>query len=192
MNGTASQRMLRILAAWFVVEDEAGRARLTKRLVELKGELKLDIAGRDFVLSGRADRFDMTDTGLRIVDYKTGTAPGKDEVLSGLNPQLPLEAAMVMEGGFGPELARIVPTELTYIELKGRTTAGAVKTIVPKNGSVAELANETLVSLISLLARFNAPEQAYHVKPRAKFKSKTTDYDHLSRWPEWGRLGGGE
>jgi ATP-dependent helicase/nuclease subunit B len=182
-------RFLRV-AAWFIGQDEADRARLTKRLVELKGELRFDIAGRGFVLSGRADRFDVTDTGLRIVDYKTGTAPSEKQVRIGLSPQLPLEAAMAMRGGFGPELERLTPDELAYVELKGGRIPGAVKTVTPEAGPVAAFAAETLDNLITLLARFADPDQAYFVKPRAQFASRFTDYDHLSRWPEWGRLGG--
>ena len=40
--------------------------------------------------------------------------------------------------------------------------------------------------------RFADPEQPYYVKPRSQFARRFTDYDHLSRWPEWGASGGGE
>ncbi|WP_436643493.1 double-strand break repair protein AddB [Microbaculum sp. FT89] len=182
-------RFLRV-ADWFVGRDAEDRAGLKQRLVEQKGELKLEIAGREIMLSGRADRFDVTDRGLRIVDYKTGTAPSDKQVLTGLSPQLPLEAAMAMNGGFGPDLARLSPVELAYVELKGSRVPGAVKTVVPTDMTVADFAAGTLASLTGLLARFADPDQAYFVKPRAQFAGRFTDYDHLSRWPEWGRLGG--
>lgn len=185
-------RFLRV-AEWFVAQDEAERAGLKQRLVEVSGRLVVPVAGRDFTLRGRADRFDVTSGGtLRIVDYKTGGAPSEKQVRSGLSPQLPLEAAMAMNGGFGSELAAMPPAELVYVELKGGRVPGEVRTIAPGEGSVAEFAAATLASLARLLDRFARPEQPYFVKPRSQFARAVTDYDHLSRWPEWGRLGGGE
>jgi len=179
------------VAAWFVAQDEEDRKHLTARFVEQTGQLKLPVADGEVLLTGRADRFDVTANGLRVVDYKTGTAPSDKQVLSGLSPQLPLEAAMAANGGFGPELQRLTPAGLTYVELKGSRVPGMVKDVLPEDGTVAEFAAETLQNLIGLLERFADPAQPYFVKPRAQFASRFTDYDHLSRWPEWGRLGAG-
>jgi len=179
------------VAAWFTAQDRLDREEIERRLVEIDGRHTLSVAGEDFNLTGRADRFDILKGGtVRAVDYKTGTAPSDIQVLSGLSPQLPLEAAMALNGGFGADLKGLQPADLTYIELKGGRVPGQVRTIAPKEGTTADLAIETLARLIGLLTRFADPGQPYLVKPRAKFARAVTDYDHLSRWPEWGRLGG--
>ena len=41
----------------------------------------------------------LRDGGARLIDYKSGTPPGKKEVTIGLAPQLTLEAAILMQGG---------------------------------------------------------------------------------------------
>ena len=184
-------RFLRV-AEWFVTRDAADRVGLDARHVEVPGDLAFDVAGRPFRLTGRADRFDVTGNNIHIVDYKTGTAPSEKQVRIGLSPQLPLEAAMAMKGGFGPDLARLTPDELVYVELRGSRIAGEVKTIAPEEGTVAEFAAATLENFVGLLTRFADPGQPYYVKPRAQFARTFTDYDHLSRWPEWGRMGGGD
>ena len=183
-------RFLRI-ADWFAAQDRQDREETQRRLIEIAGRHTFPIAGEAFELVGRADRFDVLHNGtVRVVDYKTGTAPSDTQVATGLSPQLPLEAAMAMKGGFGADLEGLTPTDLTYIELKGGRVPGQVRTIAPKTGTISDLATETLARLTGLLARFADPDQPYLVKPRAKFARAVTDYDHLSRWPEWGRLGG--
>ncbi|MEJ8570522.1 double-strand break repair protein AddB [Microbaculum marinum] len=183
-------RFLRI-AEWFVARDRAERPGLKARFVEQTGDLSLPVAGRPFRLTGRGDRFDVAASGgLRIVDYKTGAAPTEKQVRIGLSPQLPLEAAMAMGGGFGPQVAGLEPDRLAYVELRGGRNPGEVKEIAPEEGTVADFARATLASLIRLLERFADSGQPYYVKPRSQFARKVTDYDHLSRWPEWGAGGG--
>ncbi|TCT10678.1 ATP-dependent helicase/nuclease subunit B [Tepidamorphus gemmatus] len=185
-------RFLRV-AEWFAAIDAEDRRVKARRIVETGGALELDIAGRRMTLTGRADRIDVRPDGtLRIVDYKTGSVPSPPQVLSGLSPQLPLEAAIAMRGGFDGVEPGLVATELVYIELKGSRRAGSILPIAPNDTTVAAFAEETLNRLIGLLHRFCDPGQPYHVKPRAQFLKRFNDYDHLSRWPEWAVAGGGE
>ena len=66
--------------------------------LEIKGGLKLG----DFELSGVADRIDiLKNGGAVILDYKTGAAPSRKQVTQLLSPQLPLEAAILAQDGFG-------------------------------------------------------------------------------------------
>ncbi len=59
-----------LLGAYFVMEDpSAVRAVQREQLVEVQLQ-------EEFVLRGYVDRLDETDEGLRVVDYKTGRAPG--------------------------------------------------------------------------------------------------------------------
>lgn len=185
-------RFLRV-ADWFAAIDAEDRRVMARRIVETGGILELDIAGRPVTLTGRADRIDVRPDGtLRILDYKTGSAPSEEQVLSGLSPQLPLEAAIAARGGFDGVEPGSVAAELIYVELKGGRQAGTIRPIAPEGTTVAAFAEETLTRLIGLLHRFCDPRQPYHVKPRAQFVRRFNDYDHLSRWPEWAAAGGGE
>ena len=87
------------VARWLVAEERARRAELPVRsLVELGG--KLTVPGTDFLLTGRADRIDLTATGAvsdRLQDRPAAhLQAGRERTC----PQLPLEAAMVSLGGF--------------------------------------------------------------------------------------------
>ncbi len=76
------------IARWFV-RAEAARNDIAERRVEGKGRMAVT---PEFELTARADRLDrLVDGSLAIIDYKTGTPPTIEEVLS-LSPQLPLEA----------------------------------------------------------------------------------------------------
>lgn len=78
-----------------------------------------------FRLVGRADRVELGAQGRVIVqDYKTGMLPAMRDVLSGWSPQLPLEAAMLLRGGFAdaPNVADIAG--LIYWRLTGGAEPG--------------------------------------------------------------------
>ena len=83
---------------------------------EVKGELTLDIVGKKITLVAIADRIDINQNStVEIIDYKTGAIPTKKDVLSGLSPQLLIEAIILSEGGF-----TIIPPKifvLTYIKI---------------------------------------------------------------------------
>ncbi len=71
--------------------------------VERKGEFVFVLEdGSAFTLSATADRIEHhADGSVSLVDYKTGTPPGVNEVRAGFAPQLTLEAAMAARGAFG-------------------------------------------------------------------------------------------
>ncbi|MGH6843543.1 MAG: double-strand break repair protein AddB, partial [Methylocella sp.] len=70
--------------------------------IECKGEFDIPLGdGSVFRLTARADRIELnTDGTVTLVDYKTGTPPGMNEILVGFAPQLTLEAAMAARGAF--------------------------------------------------------------------------------------------
>ena len=88
-------------AEWFADTECARRAGVQQTLAEVEGAIVLAGPAGPFTLKARADRIDVGDGGLVITDYKTGNV--KDlagRAAQGRAPQLPLEAAIAVAGGF--------------------------------------------------------------------------------------------
>ena len=82
--------------------------------------------GGDFELRGVADRIDLlSGGGAAILDYKSGKPPTNAQVKELLTPQLPLEAAILAEGGF-PGLGKQPTEELLYLHISGPAQQGAI------------------------------------------------------------------
>ena len=182
---------LRRIATW-VAEAEADRRakhRLAVIRSEQAGQWCFGAPAGDFTLTGRADRIErMVDGTIAILDYKTGAPPSQKAVEDGLAPQLPLEAAMVAEGAFGPDL--VGPAiDLTYWQISGRANAGCVRQLFRGDGQkVMEAAANASGKLRELVAAFDEPERAYLSQPHPGAAPRFTDYAHLSRLLEWAAI----
>lgn len=177
------------LARWFVDWERARRATGTRTLaVECRGELRLPSG---FLLTAEADRIDARPDGtLGIVDYKTGTVPSYRQVEVGFSPQLPLEAAIALAGGF-PGVAALPPGELLHVRLTGGATPGEAKPVRAWRGpgkSPEELARDALAGLAKLVDAYADPRRPYLARPRVRWKSAHAEYDHLARVAEWSAL----
>jgi ATP-dependent helicase/nuclease subunit B len=105
------------IAQSFVEWDEARREELASVYSEIYGEMKLNILGRNIKVTAIADRIEVTKAGeVRILDYKTGTVPTKQDVMSGLSPQLMIEAMIASGGGF-KGVPSVVPGKITYVKI---------------------------------------------------------------------------
>ena len=186
---------LRRIAAW-VAEAEADRRaahRLTSLRSELKGEWEFPAPAGPFTLHGRADRIEQrADGSLAILDYKTGTPPSGKDVEEGRAPQLPLEAAMLQKGAFGPDLVGDVG-ELVFWHIAGGFQPGAVlplfKSEPAKTAEVAQLAQ---TSLRALVAAFDDQARAYLSQPSPGAAPRFSDYAQLARVAEWAAAEDGE
>ena len=122
-------RFLRI-AGWFAAWERARRAGVQNILAEVRGSMKLPLSGgRMFTLSGRADRVEIRDEGIAILDYKTGAPPSDKQVRIGLAPQLTLTAAIARAGGFEGIAAGSSISELTYVRISGNNPPGLARTV---------------------------------------------------------------
>ncbi|MFD2204695.1 double-strand break repair protein AddB [Kiloniella antarctica] len=182
------------IAKWFVEEERTRRKRVSKSHVEVVGEIVLKGPAGDFTLTAKADRIDeLAAGGLAILDYKTGTVPSAKNVLQGISPQLPLEAVIAVEGGFG-----ILPDEvkeLLYWRLTGGEPAGEEKNALGQRGAkegVSEVSKVALEGVLDLITEFDYQETPYSPRPRPKQALVYNDFEHLARVKEWASSGEGE
>ncbi len=122
-------------AHWFAETEPYRRKGMTLQLAEISGAHVVTAGGEPFTLTARADRIDIGPPkgkgGISVVitDYKS--ASGIKDLASraarGLAPQLPLEAAIALAGGFagvGSPAAKPTVEGLRYISAFGRRTTG--------------------------------------------------------------------
>ena len=169
-------------ARWFAETEPQRRCETHRVLAEISGAMVLEAPQGPFTLTARADRIDMTPKGCIITDYKTGQAPNDKRVLAGLAPQLGLEAAIAIAGGFenvepGPVAA------LCYIRSTGGTPPGESRMV--KTGVVEALAAELMTGLGRLVARFDDAQTPYSALRRSDFTYAFDDFAHLARVSEW-------
>ncbi|WP_193366583.1 double-strand break repair protein AddB [Pelagibius marinus] len=175
-------RFLRV-ARWFLAEEQARRPAIAESFVEVEGKLTLDAPHAPFILTAKADRIDrMRDGALEIIDYKTGAPPEKKKVERGFAPQLPLEAAIALAGGFEGLPGGPVGS-LAFWRLSGGTPPGEV--LAASRSDPATLAAQALEGLQRLVAEFDNPKTPYACRPRPELAPRFNDYDHLSRLAEW-------
>ncbi|MEE9139517.1 MAG: double-strand break repair protein AddB [Alphaproteobacteria bacterium] len=179
------------VAHWFIGYERKRRAEgVTPLEIEVRGELELSGPAGPVALVAKADRIDrLPDSGLAILDYKTGAVPSGPQVTSGLAPQLPLEAAIAAAGGFDGVPSETV-AELAYVRLTGRGAGGEVRVLAD---DPTQMAAEALAGLERLMAAFDRPATPYRSRPRPMFERRFGEYDHLARVKEWSSgLGEGE
>jgi ATP-dependent helicase/nuclease subunit B len=176
-------------ASWFVDIERSRRMDIVRAHVELRGEMKFASPGGEFCLYGRADRIDELRYGnAAVIDYKTGAPPSEKQVIQIIAPQLPLEAAMLAEGGF-PDAGKLAPTELIYVRFAGGAKPGELKAIKADAHELAVRAKELLVARV---AQFDSAEQPYLPRVMPFRQEFSGDYDHLARAREWSASGWGE
>lgn len=76
------------------------RRAIDRSYAEIKGIVRLPLKNGDFTLRGTADRIDIVEDTVYILDYKTGSPPSKKMVEIGVFPQLLIEAIILQDSGF--------------------------------------------------------------------------------------------
>lgn len=181
------------MAAWFVAEMRARENDLASIVTESSGRLTLDSVSPPFTLTAKADRLDVRrDGGVVIIDYKTGKPPSALDVALGFSPQLPLEAAIALRGGF--ERVKAAPVvALEFWHLKGGRVGSAIMPVKdPDTKAEADpmiLADEAYQGLIELVQHFSREDAVYMAGPRESFALSFNDYLHLARYAEWSNEG---
>lgn len=172
------------VARWFVEVERERRKSLDQSATERKGSLTLAGPGGPFVLSGTADRIDKRGDGsYAIVDYKTGANPSLGDLKAGRAPQLPLEAMILMAGGFAEAgLPAADVASLEYWRVGGGTPPGRIDAV---DATVPELVETARAGLEALIAAFDDETTPYHAAPDPRRSLRFNDYDHLARTGDW-------
>lgn len=174
------------IAQWIAEVEPDFRQSLVRVHAEISGQIEFEISNITHKLTAKADRIDELANGkARIIDYKSGSPPTAKTVQIGISPQLPLEAAIVLAGGFKSLHCSSI-AEVMYLHITGSTPAGAVKIIDAQDGqSLDDLAKTQLQGFKNLLFKYQNPTQAYLPRAAIQKEEETTDHDHLSRYKEW-------
>ncbi|HBR68646.1 MAG TPA: double-strand break repair protein AddB [Rhodospirillaceae bacterium] len=174
------------VADWLVQHENVWRQNVVRIRSELPGKLQFEVDGSPFTLTARADRIDiLKDGGAAIIDYKSGGTYTKTKIISGQHPQLPLEAAILMQGGF-EGIGSADPGVLSYWKLGGGSPPGDD---ITADSGVEDAAIRALEGLQGLVAAFNNPDTPYYSLPAADNIPRYSDYSHLARVKEWTVLG---
>lgn len=162
----------------------------SKAHVECAGELGFDIKGIAYTLIARADRIEIvSEVGDAIlIDFKTGKLPSTKQVKERKAPQLPLQAHILLEGGFktdkGKDLQASDIGELNYIELKPDFKVQSVKL------DNDEAAYQDYFDKIRNYIAFYHNEDTPYLSQIMPFKQGDKgDYDALARRAEWVEAG---
>ncbi len=176
---------------FFLGFEHRERGAIVRILVERRGEIVFPLGdGEPFKLTARADRIDLLRSGgATLIDYKSGTPPGSNEVIVGLAPQLTLEAAILMRGGF-EGLGNVTPERALYLKLGGADGGRERPAQGEKGDDIAALAEKHFAELKALLDQFACEATPYLSRPIPKFASRYAEYDHLARVKEWSATGG--
>lgn len=187
------KEIARAYLAW-----DAARRPLTRRiLTEVPAGVELPTAG--IRLTGVADRLDLKASGgVDIIDYKTGLNPSVPQARSLLDPQLALEAAALMAGGFR-QAGPLLPENLIYVRLRPGERFSADIVNNEHNGrgdnkkSATELAEQALGELTRLVGLLRSGERGFvsRLIP-AQQNDFGGEYDHLARVAEWSTADGEE
>ena len=147
---------------------------------------------QNFTLTGYADLIEKGPLGYAVTDYKTGAPATVKVVQAGFDPQLPLTAYILAQGGIEGQGADKVE-QLNYVRIKGSGDShDLINPLTPpaKDAwSAPEYAAKAYETLTELIAAYDAPSTVYHSQPRAQYTHDYGDYDHLARRDEWARLG---
>jgi len=172
-------------ARWFLSYQSKRREEIARSIAEVTGKIELPGPAGPFVLKGRADRIDFfADGSAAIIDYKTGSVPSDKQINALLAPQLPLEAAILMAGGFADASASRV-REFVHVKLAGGDPPGEAFTA--KTDATAK-ALEAQARLIGLIAAYDDERQGYRSREMPERVTDKGDYDHLARVAEWSRV----
>jgi ATP-dependent helicase/nuclease subunit B len=180
-------------ASPWVLALEARRRPGARLLIEKQGRYEFLTSAGPFRVTAKADRIELRAATADILDFKTGGAPSRKQVESGLSPQLTLTAAILHHGGFA-DAGKVPPRELVYVRVSGGREPGR-EDVRAGDGESLDLALRALEGLRRRVERFDDEATPYVSWAAPQYIGQFSgDYDHLARLWEWHVIGesGGE
>ena len=139
------------------------------------------------MLKARCDRIDLNEFSEAIlVDYKTssGSAATYEKIKAGFAPQLPLQAMMIKQGGFGKAYP-IAGAEYIVIADKIEIKPMKAKKNTDTEPLFSDLVDDIFKQFTQWAESFNDENTPYTSRRLPEFLKFTGDYDLLARVPEW-------
>lgn len=162
------------IAKKFIEIDEEIRKNGYEIFTELTGKCKIN----NFTITAKADRIEKKCNNLKIVDYKTGKVPSKNEVVTGISLQLLIEALIAKNNGFFENTDVDNIESVKYWALKCNNG----RDLEINNVELKELVEKTEKFLNYVIEYFNNIKNPYQATGKNKDKN---NYLHLSRLEEW-------
>lgn len=191
---------LKAVGDWIIEQERLRRTPNASAYAELEGAWKH--AGLE--LTTRIDRIDIDEVGAaRLLDYKTGSPPTLDKVLTGVPIQLPLEALVLLRGEVKDRAGRALtaPSRIEALEYwkiageaRSETSELSRKAKFSKDGeqTQAEVNATALMALALarlelLIEAYGKADMPYLVLPDANYAPAYIDagIEHLERREEW-------
>ncbi|NRA74230.1 MAG: PD-(D/E)XK nuclease family protein [Rickettsiales bacterium] len=174
---------LKKLANWIVNFEASRRKKGVRVYSEETGKAELTLTnGNKFILSCKADRLEVTPNGIKIIDFKTGSIPSKKNVFTGLSPQLPLEALIMLEKGFSNILSlkktKINIDEIAYVAIGTGVNFG---NIISFKENLTSLINDSFVNLKGLIEFYNNATTPFLICPDLDYGNSYNEYAHIER-----------
>jgi ATP-dependent helicase/nuclease subunit B len=176
------------IGRWLIATETQWREDMIPWLRECKGTIEFQGPAGPFTLSGIADRIDQSRDGqsAAIIDYKSGSSFSQAGMINGTYPQLPLEALIVEDGGFGDGTKKTV-AGLAYWVLNGSGDGGK-KTLLADASKLQAAKDNARKGLQALISLFDDESTPYYSLPRPDRAPRFNDYKHLARVLEWTAL----
>lgn len=152
--------------------------------LEYTGEVKFCLSDNFHVnLKCIADCIKNTESSIIISDYKTGTLPSMQQIISLEKPQLVVEGIIAQKSGFFG-LENLPIEDLKLIQLGGAEKSMNIMSISEKlkTTDINDLLKELEKRLTELLAKYTIEVNGYQATC-GKFYD---EYGHLARGKEWG------
>jgi ATP-dependent helicase/nuclease subunit B len=175
---------------------KALRLELNRRAADSFEQMGIEVSGRAkvpdriFTIRGKMDYVERGIEGYGFIDFKTGMPAKEKEVAAGFDPQLPLAAFILREGGLeGHKSAQTA--RLGYLRVKGSNDDFKYYPIGDKSKSVEALLDESVETLTKLIDRYDDPATPYESQVRSQYVNNYSDFDDLARRGEWAGISGG-
>ncbi len=161
-------RFIRI-ANWFKINEDKS----VKAYLEDSGMMKI---GLSFVINAKADRIELSNNFVNIIDYKTGKLASAKSIYSGKTLQLLLEALIASNGGFHCQAKKPYQINtLKYIQLSGGEEPAQILEIDLQK----PILEETKSYIDKLIAEYQNPQTPYYYTKKKLLGY--CPYSHLSR-----------